>query len=67
MVLKLIIKFMLQCINQDIDNSYFCDNRMFCSMYGCFCALFRIYACLDEINVLFTKLDQVTVIGAKNA
>ena len=25
----------------------------------------RPYACLDAINVLFTKLDHVTVIGAR--
>ena len=31
---------MLQNINQDIDNSHFCDSMMCCSMYGCFCTLF---------------------------
>ena len=32
----------------------------FCRQY-----LGRLYACLDEIKVLFTKLDHVTVIGAR--
>ena len=37
--LKLFVEIMLQYINQEIDNSHFCDSRMCCSMYGCFCTL----------------------------
>ena len=43
--LKLFVEIMLQYINQEIDNSHFCDSRMCCSMYGCFCTLlWKIHA-----------------------
>ena len=38
--LELFVKIMLLYIDQDIHNSHFCDNRVCCFMYGCFCALF---------------------------
>ena len=38
--LKLFVKIMLQHINQEIDNSHFCDSGVCCSMYGCFSTLF---------------------------
>ena len=31
---------MLEYIDQEIHNSHFCDSRVCCFMYGCFCALF---------------------------
>ena len=38
--LELFVKIMLKYIDQEIHNSNFCDSRVCCFMYGCFCALF---------------------------
>ena len=38
--LKLFVKIMLQSINQETDNSHFCNSKVCCSLYGCFCTLF---------------------------
>ena len=40
--LKLFVKIMLQYINQEIDNSHFCDKSVCSSMYGCFCPMFTV-------------------------